>query len=285
MNEEMKVRSFRMTDEIADKFRKICSDFPNQNTALESLINAYEVQTATAVLTDRQAEITDYSSHIQALQSAFLRSLEFAENAEQRIRSEFHLSLVSKDKMIQDLQNRTEKAERTAELAEKKVKGIEHDMSLLEDKAEIELKRVNVELQETKKALAQAEKQLIEKQSQIDDKQSLLESTRKQLENALQSAEKVVELELRAEELKAVQSENSRLQEETARIKADYESRMNMLQAQLDVKKQQAILTEQQKIADLKSFHAEEIKKLYVEIDNLRQKITHRERESAANEQ
>lgn len=67
MSEEMKARSFRMTDETAEKFRELCSKFPNQNVALESLINAYEVQTATAVLTDRQTEIADYNAHIQAL--------------------------------------------------------------------------------------------------------------------------------------------------------------------------------------------------------------------------
>jgi len=54
MSDEMKARSFRMTDEIAEKFRTICNDFPNQNVALQNLITAYEVQNASAVLTDRQ---------------------------------------------------------------------------------------------------------------------------------------------------------------------------------------------------------------------------------------
>ena len=87
MNEEIKTRSFRITEETAEKFKSLCMEFPNQNAALESLINAYEIQSATAVLVDRQADISDYSSHIQALQSAFIHSLELNESAESRIRS------------------------------------------------------------------------------------------------------------------------------------------------------------------------------------------------------
>ena len=78
MNEEIKTRSFRITEETAEKFKSLCMEFPNQNAALESLINAYEIQSATAVLVDRQADISDYSSHIQALQSAFIHSLKHA---------------------------------------------------------------------------------------------------------------------------------------------------------------------------------------------------------------
>ena len=46
MNDEMKVRSFRISDGVAEKFRAFCSEFDNQNAALDSLITAYEVQNA-----------------------------------------------------------------------------------------------------------------------------------------------------------------------------------------------------------------------------------------------
>ena len=57
MNDEMKVRSFRISDGVAEKFKAFCSEFDNQNAALDSLITAYEVQNAKAVLTDRKTDI------------------------------------------------------------------------------------------------------------------------------------------------------------------------------------------------------------------------------------
>lgn len=48
--DESKVKSFRVTVEVADKLKAICEDFNSQNAALESLISAYEVQSARAIL-------------------------------------------------------------------------------------------------------------------------------------------------------------------------------------------------------------------------------------------
>ena len=126
MNDEMKVRSFRISDGVAEKFKAFCSEFDNQNAALDSLITAYEVQNAKAVLTDRKTDkavltdrktdIADYDTHIQAIQSAFLRSLELNENAEQRVRVEFKSLLSSKDETIMQLQAEKAKAqEQTAQ--------------------------------------------------------------------------------------------------------------------------------------------------------------------------
>ena len=84
--EELKVRSFRISEEVSAKLKELCEDFDNQNSALSALINAYEVQNAKATLIDRQTDISDYDTHIQAIQSAFLRSLEINENAEKRIK-------------------------------------------------------------------------------------------------------------------------------------------------------------------------------------------------------
>ena len=71
-------------------------NFDNQNVALNALISAYEVQQAKAVITERQTDISDYDTHLQALQRAFLHSLELTENTEERIRQEFQRQLDSK---------------------------------------------------------------------------------------------------------------------------------------------------------------------------------------------
>ena len=107
--DELKTRSFRVSEEVSTKLKELCENFDNQNSALSALLNAYEVQNAKATLTDRQTDIADYDTHIQAIQSAFLRSLEINENAEKRIRTEFINLLNSKDQTIVQLQ--TEKAQ------------------------------------------------------------------------------------------------------------------------------------------------------------------------------
>ena len=107
--EELKARSFRISEEVSAKLKELCENFDNQNSALSALLNAYEVQNAKATLKDRQTDIADYDTHIQAIQSAFLRSLELNENAEKRIKTEFINLLNSKDQTIVQLQ--TEKAQ------------------------------------------------------------------------------------------------------------------------------------------------------------------------------
>lgn len=103
--EELKTRSFRVSEEVSSKLKAVCADFDNQNAALDALIRAYEVQMAKAVIVDRKTELADLDTHLQSLQSAFLRSLELNENAEQRIRAEFRSLLDSKDEIIIQLQS------------------------------------------------------------------------------------------------------------------------------------------------------------------------------------
>ena len=103
-NDDLKVKSFRISEETTDKFKSVCADFDNQNAALAALISAYEIQNAKAVLSTRQTELEDYDVHLQALQRAFLQSLELNSNAEDRIRNEFACQLDTKDKTIADYQ-------------------------------------------------------------------------------------------------------------------------------------------------------------------------------------
>ena len=110
MNDEVKVRSFRISDSVAEKFKAFCGEFDSQNAALDSLITTYEMQNAKSVLVDRKTEIAEFDTHIQAIQSAFLRSLELNENAEQRVKTEFNSQLSSKDETIMQLQAEKAKA-------------------------------------------------------------------------------------------------------------------------------------------------------------------------------
>ena len=54
--DELKTRSFRVSEEVSTKLKELCENFDNQNSALSALLNAYEVQNAKATLTDRQTD-------------------------------------------------------------------------------------------------------------------------------------------------------------------------------------------------------------------------------------
>lgn len=55
--------------DITKKFRQLCSDFDNQNVALNALISAYEVQQAKVILTERQTDVSDYDTHLSILKN------------------------------------------------------------------------------------------------------------------------------------------------------------------------------------------------------------------------
>ncbi|MDE5765310.1 MAG: hypothetical protein K2I00_10195 [Ruminococcus sp.] len=69
------VITIRVNEETKAKFKEIAETFENNGIALESLLNAYEMQTAKDKLTVRRTDIEDFDIHLQAISSAFLHSL------------------------------------------------------------------------------------------------------------------------------------------------------------------------------------------------------------------
>ena len=141
-----KVRSIRATDEVYDKFKALAAGFDNQGEALSSLIAAWEMQQAKAVITNRATEISDYDSHLQALQTTFLRALELNENTENRVRQEFRTQLDSKDQTIADLQGQLAQAKAAVKEAEDRAAALQEAATELKDKLkEAELARETAE--------------------------------------------------------------------------------------------------------------------------------------------
>lgn len=182
---EMKARSIRAEQSTLDKFKEISEDFENQGAALESLIQAYEIQNAKAVLTTRQTDVEDFDTHLQAIQSAFLHSLEIAENAEERIRLEFKSSLESKDKTISSLQERLELSDRLSSENLSKVHDLEETVRIFDSK-----------LSSAIHAQQNAE-------TALNDKQVIIDNLSKQLSEAITLLEGVDNLKEREESLKA----------------------------------------------------------------------------------
>ncbi len=270
MTDELKPRSFRVTEDTAERFKQLCTSFGNQNSALDALINAYEVQQAKAVLSDRQTDINDYDTHLQALQSAFLRSLELNENAEKRIRQEFQRQLESKDLTITDLQERIRTAEQDKQTALEQVKEIEVERDKIQTESSLHIANLNNDLQATNKALHTANEQIVDKQSLLDELRARLEKAEKNIAELPELKERATRVE---QQLKASEQECKRLMTELERKTSDFENEKKMLQEKAEISKEKAVIAEQQAFNRALMKQNDEIKSLYSDKDKLRQEI------------
>ena len=266
-NEETKVKSFRITEDISDRIKTLCSEFDNQSAAFEALITAYEMQNAKVVLSNRQTEIEDYDVHLHALQKAFLQSLELNHNAEDRIRTEFARQLDTKDNTISDYQNR--------------VKELEQEIKAIKNKCSEEVKDASEKLSEARKVASDAQGQisLLEAdmaavKASVRDKQSLIDTLSKQIYEAEKiKADYAAMLKETDEMKKASEKEKAdlikqldELTKTNTSILADKEKMM----AAAEIEQQKHELAIKKAITDEKSRHLNELEELRNEIEKLR---------------
>lgn len=113
---ELKPKSFRITEETADKFKEIAAAVGgNQQEALAKLIEAYEFQLGKAVLTDKKADIDQFEKLVNAMSRMYMGSLEDNQNITETVRTEFDALLKSKDATIQNLQEQLAAAKQLKE--------------------------------------------------------------------------------------------------------------------------------------------------------------------------
>ena len=270
MNEELKVRSFRLSEEVFEKIKHLSEDFDNQNAALESLIAAYEVQSAKAVLTDRQTDIADYDAHLQAIQSAFLHSLEINENAERRIRAEFQNLLSSKDEMIMMLQTQLEASRAESATAALTVQEVteraDRDSQAAEEQIAEYIKRAENAENEKYAAIRSSESAEAARKELLD----ILHDTKEQLSMSRTEAVRAIESEKQyADKVKKLTEQLAEQQRKAERAETELEKQKVMAEMaaeRAEVAKQQAILEERTKQSD-------KIQELYSEINELRKEL------------
>lgn len=266
MNDEMKVRSFRISDSVSEKFKAFCSDFDNQSVALDSLISAYEVQNARAILTERQTDIADYDTHIQAIQSAFLRSLEINENAEQRIRAEFNNVLNSKDQIIVQLQ--AEKAQATEQAEYYK-----NAHRTLTQSTDEQIKAMQGKVSEKEKIAQNATERADTEQKAREQAETISAMLSDQVE---QLKRQLMELETRVEQAKNNQQQaeqtSSELSQELASLKSAYSEMQRTLSDERASKERELAIAEQAKETAVKCAVAETAEKYQRKIEELQTK-------------
>lgn len=263
MADELKNRSFRISDETTEKFRQLCSEFDNQNVALNALISAYEVQQAKAVITERATDISDYDTHLQALQSAFLHSLELNENAETRIRQEFQRQLESKDSIISELQERIKQAETAAEIAKEQAAIVSSEADARIKQAEKERNSLQEKLTLTDEQVSELSESLIAVKSQVIDKQQIIDNLNQQLSSVNAAIDEAKEAETRA---KQAETELNAVKSELSEVKKLNEAEVKELKQQLALQTKEAEADKKSALADLKE-------KYVAELDELRQKV------------
>ena len=280
MNEEMKVRSFRISDSVLEKFKAFCNDFDNQNLALDSLINAYEVQNAKAILVDRQTDIADYDMHIQALQSAFLRSLELNENAERRIRAEFKSLLSSKDETIMQLQSEKTQAQEQSEqdkhayntlkqATDERIKTMQEEVT----ESKIALQNANERADVERKAREQAETISLMLSEQVEQLKKQVSDLTTKVEQAEQKQKQVEQTSSElSKELMNLQSMYSQMQKELADEQSSKEKELAIAEKGKDTAVKVAIAeTKEQYLAKIEKLQQEHSKQLNLLISQKQQ--------------
>ena len=90
---ELKPKSFRIDDETNEKLKLIMKDFPNQNLALQKMVEVYEFQQGKESISERKADIEEFEKYVSCLVRMYMTSLESNQNQKELIRSEFDSQL------------------------------------------------------------------------------------------------------------------------------------------------------------------------------------------------
>ena len=191
-NEKL-VRSVRADKQTFDRLAKLADEFgASQGAALEALINLWDTQQAKGALPGRRSDIEDFDSHLQAIQRAFLHSLDLSQGAEARALDACRAALDSKDQVIKDLQNRIATLEQEAAKATQSAQDAAQNMDAANEMAEA-----------AKAALRAAEAARDSAVASVADKQAVIESLNRQLVEAADTAAKNADATVKFGELQA----------------------------------------------------------------------------------
>jgi chromosome segregation ATPase len=145
----LKVKSFRIDNETAQKFKDISDGLgTNQQDTMQILINAYCMQEQKVALNDYKADLDKFENYTTALLQMFTTALQSNKDVRELVRTEFEASLKSKDTIIQELQGKLAESKATKEESVARAK---------------ELEQITADLQQ----------QLTTIQSQLSDKDNL----------------------------------------------------------------------------------------------------------------
>ena len=234
-SKELKPKSFRITDETAEKFKEITATLGgNHQETLSKLIEAFEFQAGKVVLTEGREDLEQFERYVTAITRMYMSSLEANQTISETIRTEFDALLKSKDMTIQDLQEKLTIEKQVAESATEKAK------SCAEENARLN----NV-----------IKKSTDEYNSKLDDMQSML-ADKDSLNKAL--TDSCNTLKAKAESLEQAAEQSFSLQKELDQLKSDYTT-LSKEKTSLERQLEQEQTAHNENIANLTATHSKTI--------------------------
>ena len=274
----LKVKSFRIDDETADKFKEISAAIGgNQQETLAKLIEAFEFQSGKAILTEKKADIDQFEKYVTAITRMYMSSLEDNQNITETVRTEFDALLKSKDATIQDLQEKLTVAKQLKEEATTRAKAHADENARLNSVIDSLNTEYNSKMDDMQSMLADKDNLNKALTDSCNDLKSKVESMR---ESSEQLAVIRKELEQLKSEHNTVVKEKSDLekqmnQEQTAHDKAIADMQQHE-QDLLERQKEQSQIALDKAVLEIEKKYQEQIEKLKAdkqsEVDKYQQK-------------
>lgn len=282
----LKPKSFRITDETAEAFKKISSEIGgNQQEALAKLIEAYEFQQGKAVLTEKKADIEQFEKHITVLTRMFMSSLEDNQNVTETVRSEFEAQLHSKDVTVMELQTQLSQAKEAKKEYSARLNGTVAENERLNGyieslKTEFEAKMKDMQTmladkENLNKALTDACNSFKTKVTELESSIAEIDDIRLNLADLTAERDKLT-LNI-AEVEKSLKTANTRYERDIADLKQHEVDALKQCQEQLKLQHNKELFEMQQayqeQIQQLKEQKQQEIDKYQQKYLNLLEKI------------
>ena len=246
---ELRPRSFRIDEETAEKFKKICLEAGlNQQEALAKLIESYELQAGKAVLTEKRDEIEVFERYTSILIQKYMSAVKDYQNVKETVRTEFSAQLRSKDELISDLQQQKKEAEEAKQQVTADAKKATKEADQLRKDLETEQKRCK-ELEDSLEDKNQLNKALKADKDRLEAQVNVLKADQQQMEALRRDLEAAKEAQTAAERKLASEREQMQFSLDKALLEADRKHQTE-IQA-LKEEKQQAIDKYQEKCAAL----------------------------------
>ena len=235
---ELRPRSFRIDEETAEKFKKICLEAGlNQQDALAKLIESYELQAGKAVLTEKRDEIEQFERYTSILIQKYMVALEDYQNVKQTVRTEFNALIHSKNGLIEDLQQQKKAAEEAMKQATAEAKMATDEADQLRKDLETEQKRCK-ELTADKEAFSGRNKDLEADRSRLEAEVKALKEDQQQMEALRKELEAVKEAKQAAEKQLKEQQAAGKKALEDLREKMEIDQERAVLDAEKGLQKE-----------------------------------------------
>lgn len=225
MNEEtkdLKPKSFRLTEETAEKFRQISSDLSmSQEETLSKLMENYDLTRDKNTLPNQHKAIADFEMHCNTLEQMYIMALKANETIETNI--EF--------KYISQIQSMNEDIEKL----KKELKEF-NDAKLHLKNAKTEIERLNVELDNRR---VEYEEESRSREDMIMHYKELGAEFKQKYESAKSASDENTKLK---EQLDETKHENEQLKVQLDILQTKHNSEIELIYQQESVKREQAVM-------------------------------------------